>query len=262
VGAEKFSDFLAAHKDFHVNDEPTSPPVHTPTSLSVQHIESQIHSNKGELHIEKLCSDPRVFLLRNFITDDEATHLMSIALPKLDKALVVEPGHVDQTTTKSRTNSAAWLKRSSDPVVLTIENRIGFVTGTRTEQGEDLQVLHYDVGQEFTPHHDYFDPLIYPKSLSANGGHRMATLLIYLQSALAGGQTSFPRARLNITAQAGDAILFFDLLDNGEPDPMSQHAGLPVASGEKWIATKWIHVDDFSEPAPHAVTPELEQARS
>ena len=88
--------------------------------------------------------------------------------------------------------------------------------------------------------HDYFDPLIYPKSLSANGGHRMATLLIYLQSALAGGQTSFPRARLNITAQAGDAILFFDLLDNGEPDERSLHEGVAPTRGIKYAINGWV----------------------
>lgn len=260
VGAERFSDFLKTHQDFHVDQLPSPPSVHTAVSLSLQHIESQIglstSAGSEGIVIEKLCEQPRVFLLHNFISDDEATHLMSAALPKLEKALVVEPGHVEQTTTLSRTNSAAWLKRRSDPVVLTVENRIAWLTATRVEQGEDLQVLHYDVGEQFTAHHDYFDPMFYPKSLSSNGGHRMATMLIYLQSALAGGQTSFPRAAvngLNVTASAGDAILFFDVLRDGQPDVMSQHAGLPVLEGEKWIATKWIHLDDFSHPAPQAV---------
>jgi len=26
----------------------------------------------------------------------------------------------------------------------------------------------------------------------------------------------------------------------GKPDPLSEHAGLPVTSGEKWLLSQWI----------------------
>lgn len=244
VGTEKYSQFLSS--------KPPAAPVTTPVSLSLRHLESQMSSMRqegGGLWIEKLRDEPQIFLLHNFITEDEASHLMALAMPHLDKALVVEPGHTDQTAAKARTNSAAWLKRGGDETVATIERRIGYATGTRVEQGEDLQVLHYDVGEEFTPHHDYFDPTIYSKQLSTNGGHRMVTVIVCLQGALAGGKTSFPRAGLNVSTSVGDALLFYNLLPDGKPDVMSQHAGLPVVSGEKWVATKWLHIRDFASPS-------------
>lgn len=45
-----------------------------------------------------------------------------------------------------------------------------------TENGESLQVLHYEVGQKYEPHYDYFADEFNIK----NGGQRIATLLMYL----------------------------------------------------------------------------------
>lgn len=45
----------------------------------------------------------------------------------------------------------------------------------------------------------------------------------------------------------GDALLFFSLHTNATPDTSSLHAGCPVIEGEKWSATKWIHVDSFDK---------------
>lgn len=45
-----------------------------------------------------------------------------------------------------------------------------------TEHGEGLQVLHYEVGQKYEPHFDYFMDEYNTK----NGGQRIATLLMYL----------------------------------------------------------------------------------
>ena len=44
------------------------------------------------------------------------------------------------------------------------------------ENGEGLQVLHYEVGQKYEPHFDYFHDDFNTK----NGGQRIATLLMYL----------------------------------------------------------------------------------
>lgn len=45
-----------------------------------------------------------------------------------------------------------------------------------TDHGEGLQVLHYEVGQKYEPHFDYFLDEFNTK----NGGQRIATLLMYL----------------------------------------------------------------------------------
>lgn len=47
---------------------------------------------------------------------------------------------------------------------------------TYSENGEGLQILHYEVGQKYEPHYDYFLDEFNTK----NGGQRIATVLMYL----------------------------------------------------------------------------------
>lgn len=61
------------------------------------------------------------------------------------------------------------------------------------ENGEDLQVLHYEPGQKYDPHFDYF----VDKVNIARGGHRIATVLMYLSDVEKGGETVFPSAEVS-----------------------------------------------------------------
>ncbi|MQM13920.1 hypothetical protein Taro_046845 [Colocasia esculenta] len=134
-----------------------------------------------------------------------------------------------------------------------------------TENGEDIQVLRYEHGQKYDPHFDYFAD----KVNIARGGHRIATVLMYLSDVERGGETVFPSAEepprrrgapakdeslsecarkgVAVKPRKGDALLFFSLHPDATPDTSSLHAGCPVLEGEKWSATKWIHVDSFDK---------------
>ena len=52
----------------------------------------------------------------------------------------------------------------------------------------------------------------------------------------------------------GDALLFFSLHPNATTDTKSLHGSCPVIEGEKWSATKWIHVRSWSSGFPKART--------
>ncbi|GER29430.1 2-oxoglutarate (2OG) and Fe(II)-dependent oxygenase superfamily protein, partial [Striga asiatica] len=52
-----------------------------------------------------------------------------------------------------------------------------------------------------------------------------------------------------VKPQKGDALLFFSLHPNATTDPTSLHGSCPVIEGEKWSATKWIHVRSFDKPS-------------
>lgn len=53
---------------------------------------------------------------------------------------------------------------------------------------------------------------------------------------------------ISVKPQKGDALLFFSLHLNATTDANSLHGSCPVIEGEKWSATKWIHVADFEKP--------------
>jgi hypothetical protein len=71
------------------------------------------------------------------------------------------------------------------------------------------------------------------------------TLLMYLKVADVGGETNFPLVPLKLAPGAGDAVLFFNVQADGTYEQLAQHAGMPVLSGRKQIATKWVHCRDF-----------------
>lgn len=62
-----------------------------------------------------------------------------------------------------------------------------------TENGEDIQILKYEYGQKYDPHYDYF----VDKVNIARGGHRIATVLMYLSDVEKGGETVFPSAEVS-----------------------------------------------------------------
>ena len=53
---------------------------------------------------------------------------------------------------------------------------------------------------------------------------------------------------ISVKPEKGDALLFFSLHLDATTDANSLHGSCPVIEGEKWSATKWIHVSDFEKP--------------
>jgi prolyl 4-hydroxylase len=76
---------------------------------------------------------------------------------------------------------------------------------------------------------------------------RFATMLLYLNDDMVGGETSFPRwlnsetsQPLLVQPQRGKAVLFYNMLPDGNYDERSQHAALPVKKGEKYLTNLWV----------------------
>ncbi len=65
-----------------------------------------------------------------------------------------------------------------DAVIKGIERRISYVTHIPEVNGEGLQILHYEDGQKYEAHHDFFHDKF--NSRPENGGQRIATVLMYL----------------------------------------------------------------------------------
>lgn len=74
-----------------------------------------------------------------------------------------------------------------------------------SENGESMQILHYENGEKYEPHFDYF----HDKANQALGGHRVATVLMYLSDVIKGGETIFPNAEVGISS-----FFFNSLVEN------------------------------------------------
>ena len=145
----------------------------------------------------------------------------------------------------TRTSSNAWISREENIFFDSLYRRAADLLRLdeailhNTKNVEDIQVVHYINGQKYDSHHDW-GVAGYPES-------RFLTLLMYLTdrpSPTAGGETSFPKGAdglgFKVTPKKGDAVLFYNLLPDGNGDDLALHAALPATEGEKWLANFWV----------------------
>lgn len=122
-----------------------------------------------------------------------------------------------------------WL--IEDPAVHALNRRLAAVSGSEAEHGEALQILRYRPGQQYKPHFDF---------VRAADNQRRLTALVYLNHDYDGGETAFVKTGLKVKGRKGDAIVFANALADRSVDPRSEHAGLPVRKGTKYLASRWI----------------------
>ena len=118
-----------------------------------------------------------------------------------------------------------------DPAVHALNRRLAAISGSAYACGEPLLILRYRPMQHYLNHLD---------ALPGLENQRVMTALVYLNEGFEGGHTAFPAAGISYRGNLGDAILFTNVLENGQADQASLHAGLPVVSGEKYLASRWI----------------------
>eukprot|EP00055_Hartaetosiga_balthica_P015827 m.96634 g.96634 ORF g.96634 m.96634 type:complete len:439 (+) comp8969_c0_seq3:195-1511(+) len=201
-------------------------------------------------------------------------HIPSFFSEKEADAIVDTARHSILKKSETYANNARGVLRSSETAWIRGEHSTSALrrllpflryfgrNGTLDETGvsvEPLQAVHYSVGGFYHAHHD-----------STPWHPRDVTALYYL-SEINGGKTIFPNIcelsrqteemclfrsveeldRIDVDqvcndieppalVHKGDAILFFNTLPDGEPDPHSAHVACPVTQGEKWLANHWI----------------------
>ena len=186
---------------------------------------------------ETISQHPRAEIFAGLLTDAECDYLIEAAGPRLKPAIVIDSNTGRTMTHPVRTSDTAgfpWLAET--PFIHATNRRIAAASRTEVECGEPLQVLRYRPGQQYKPHHD---------GLEAETNQRILTMLVYLNDGYEGGETMFMRTGLKVAGTRGSALLFRNADGDGNPDPMSEHAGLPVISGEKLIASRWIRQERF-----------------
>lgn len=195
-------------------------------------------------------ASPQVQLFQQLLSDDECDALVALSRGRLARSPVVNPDTGDENLIDARTSMGAMFQVAEHALIARIEARIAAVTGVPADHGEGLQILNYKPGGEYQPHFDYFNPQRPGEARQLSvGGQRIATLVIYLNTPEAGGATAFPRVGLEVAPVKGNAVYFSYLLPDGTLDDRTLHAGLPVAAGEKWIATKWLRERPYRSAA-------------
>eukprot|EP00798_Chlamydomonas_sp_ICE-L_P028071 gene28069-31175_t len=167
------------------------------------------------------------------------------ATPTLAKSVVVDAKTGKNVESDIRTSSGTFLELNQDPVITKLEKRVAQISLIPQENQEGFQVLHYELGQKYEPHHDSFADEW--NARVEKGGQRVVTLLMYLKDVEEGGETVFPQAEEKVGGEGwsecakqgfavrpeqGDAVLFYSLKPDGTEDPASLHGSCPVLKGD------------------------------
>lgn len=184
----------------------------------------------------RLSDVPLVTLFKRAFTPAECDFLMLIAEPTYEASLVKDDrgGDVRNQVRTSDGSTIHWL--IEDPATHAINRRLAALSGTSVDQGEALQILRYRPGQQYHPHVDWLG--------EANA--RILTVLIYLNDGYKGGETAFIKTGLKVRGHKGDALVFRSTNAAGGFEPLSEHAGLPVTGGTKYLASRWIRAHRHS----------------
>jgi prolyl 4-hydroxylase len=189
-------------------------------------------------------TQPRVVVLGGLLSDGECDALIAAARPRLARSLTVQTATGGEELNPDRTSNGMFFSRGESELIKTIEARIARLLNWPVEHGEGIQVLNYQVGAEYKPHYDYFDPAEPgTPTILKRGGQRVGTVVMYLNEPARGGGTTFPDVGLEVAPVRGNAVFFS--YNRPHPGTLSLHGGAPVLEGEKWVATKWLREGVF-----------------
>lgn len=208
--------------------------------------ESPLYLDGGDRKVSVLqtMAQPRVVVFGGLLSDEECEALIALAKPRLARSLTVATKTGGEEINADRTSNGMFFQRGENDVVRKIEARLARLLDWPVENGEGLQVLHYQPGTEYKPHYDYFDPgEPGTPTILKRGGQRVATIVMYLGEPDKGGGTIFPDVNLEVAPKRGNAVFFS--YDKPHPSTKTLHGGSPVLAGEKWIATKWLRERRF-----------------
>lgn len=183
-------------------------------------------------------ADPHIELVVGLFSAAECRYLQLLAAPWLEPAMIYATSGEGMRDPHRDSDNMVIAPMTEDLVVQAINHCIAAASGTEVTWGEPLHILRYAPGQQYRPHHDAHAHAPVEK-------RRMATALLYVNDGYEGGETHFPELNIKVRGGVGDLLIFHNLDAGKMPDMRMTHAGLPITSGEKWLATRWIRGSDY-----------------
>jgi prolyl 4-hydroxylase len=219
---------VAALKRILAGQAPATPVVTRPAEIRIP-------------NARKHASDEiELYTAENFVSPSECAELVSLIRTSLRPSTISTPpdGEPDKAFRTSRTCDLI----GGEPVVKALDARICQALGIDASCTEPTQGQHYEVGQTFKPHTDFFKGYELERYGLGNLGQRTWTFMVYLNEPEGGGETRFVDVGHTVTAKLGMAVVWNNLLPSGEPNYKTHHEGAPVTAGTKTVITKWFRM--------------------
>jgi len=181
--------------------------------------------------------------VRGFLSAEECAHVIELGRQggELHPSRVVNYDGDVGVRSEARTSESCRVSAGQDATVMRAVQRAAYLTGLSPNHAEAVQVVHYDAGQQYRPHYDYFSPQdVNYERKCAEMGNRLLSFFVYLMPCEGGGRTYFPKLHAGFTPEKGSAVCWYNLDRHGNLDDRTLHAGEPVTKGEKWGLNVWL----------------------
>lgn len=201
--------------------------------------------DSGVNALQFLSSKIQLYTIDNFLSEEKCTDIRNLFQEHLRPSTVTRPHPTDPYYRTSSTCDLSLLKHQ---LVDQLDEKICRTLGIRPAYAEGTQGQHYEVGQEFKQHTDYFNPDTQEfKQYGGSRGNRTWTFMVYLNTVPKGGGTQFIKLNHVFQPQAGKAVIWNNVHPDGIPNHNTLHAGMPVLEGCKDIITKWFREKGVGE---------------
>ena len=221
------------------------------TDTSVETAETTASAMLAPLKLEDLNRGPDITVIRQLMTGPECDSIVQ----SLPADLFNLPGKERKNKEWSIKNT--WIYENATWPVKELVRRIELVTGLRArampdspEEFRRIMCGNYGVGGNYGLHPDFYDNAASgidtsgdEASTAAADNHkdnRGVTVMSVLSSPDLGGATVWPFLNVAAKLNKGDALMWYNLGEDGEPLVLTHHSACPVIRGDKWIANKWL----------------------
>lgn len=162
-------------------------------------------------------------------------------------------GTLGLPVSRHRVADGKWFMNDDEDLVRRFKLLTQAITGIPISHQESPHLVRYQVGGEYKTHFDYFIPgTEHYESHTRYAGQRLFSTILYLNDNFMGGETDFPNVGFKVKPETGMVYTWRNVKINGELEPNSFHAGLPVTEGVKYILIIWTR----ERPFIHAGSPE------
>ena len=189
-----------------------------------------------------------MFFIKNFLSETECRDIIKLCDPYFHSSTLSANSTGTRIYEDNKFRSSSTCHYHDLPVNERklwdkIETKICDMIKLSPSSAEHLQLQRYRRGNQFKPHCDGFTHL--PKDKYFSLGNRTWTIMVYLNTVEDGGETHFEHLNLKIKPETGMAVVWYNLLPNGNVNYDTLHEGCPVLKGEKYIITKWFRQKSF-----------------
>ncbi|XP_039487349.1 prolyl 4-hydroxylase subunit alpha-1 [Drosophila santomea] len=221
------------------------PPKSSPELICRYNRDTSAFLKLAPLKLEFLSVQPVILLYHDVLYENEFKSMRDAAIfnaSMIDGWTYYDFDKKGNPKWQDRVVKTIGFQGTTATFTLSINRRLGYMSGLEMRENMMLYLTNYGLGGSFGKHFDYVELAKRPPNFFADsGGDHIATAVLYASDVPLGGTTVFSKLKIAVQPKKGNALVWFNLNHDGEPDPLTEHSVCPVVLGSRWTISKWFH---------------------